>query len=59
MLYNGTLWLDHDGNLIAVNYESNKEQIKKRELIEKEKSAIHSSLRDYENSITILENRKI
>jgi len=34
MLNNGTLWLDYDGKLLAVNYQSNFEQIKKAKLIE-------------------------
>jgi len=58
MLNNGDLWLDHDGRLIAVNYQSDFEQDKRIELIEKDKTSIHESIRDFEEPILIIETKK-
>ena len=54
----GKVWLDFDGKLIAVNYQSKIEEEEKTKLIEKEKSNIHSSLRTYKNPAYILETKK-
>lgn len=52
MLDNGTIWIDsNEGNIIAVNYQSNFEKQLKKVLIEKEKKHIHSSLKNFEKPI--------
>jgi len=45
MLANGLLWLDIDGSLRAVNYQSKYEQEKRAELIEQDRNRLHPSLR--------------
>jgi hypothetical protein len=47
MLQNGILWLDDDGILVAVNYESLSEQKQRLERIELERQTIHPSLRNF------------
>lgn len=58
MLKSGTLWLDYSGHLIAVNYQSEYESTKRAQLIQKEKNALHSSLKEFETPILILETKK-
>ncbi len=58
MLLNGDLWLDEEGRLIAVNYESEAEAKNRNELIKTEKSQLHPSLRDFQYPIHILETSK-
>ena len=58
MLNNGTLWLDYDGRLIAVNYQSNIERDKRIKLIENDKGSIHESIRDFKEPILIIETEK-
>ncbi len=48
MLNHGALWLDYDGRLIAVNYQSNWELEKRTKLIENDKNLIHESIRYFE-----------
>ncbi|TAE50348.1 MAG: hypothetical protein EAZ89_12225 [Bacteroidetes bacterium] len=56
MLLNGLVWLDYDGNLIAVNYQSHIEARKKDELINSEKSQLHESIQNYQQPACILES---
>ena len=58
MLHSGTIWLDYDGQLIAVNYQSDWEKKKRKELIKEEKSSVHSSLKKFEAPILILTTAK-
>lgn len=58
MLNNGTLWLDYDGRLIGVNYQSNFEKDKRVKLIKKDKKTIHESIKDFEEPILIIETEK-
>jgi len=58
MLFNGEVWLDYDGRLIAVNYQSQTEQKKKEELIALEKSNLHESIRKFKKPVHILETVK-
>lgn len=48
MLDNGSLWLDYDGTLIAVNYQSEVEKSIKNTLVEKDKKSLYPSLREFE-----------
>jgi hypothetical protein len=58
MLLDGEIWLDYDGRLIGVNYQSKYEENEKARLIKLEKSKIHQSIREFENPICILETTK-
>jgi len=58
MLNNGEVWLDFDGNLIAVNYQSEFEAMKKIQLIDEEKSNLHESIKEFQKPICILETAK-
>lgn len=58
MLFNGDVWLDYDGRLKAVNYQSEIEKTKRSELIRLEKNKLHISIKVFENPIHILETEK-
>ena len=58
MLFNGDVWLDYDGRLVSVNYQSQLEAKKKEELINLEKSRLHQSLKEFEKPVHILETTK-
>lgn len=47
MLHNGLLWLDYDGKLIRVNYQSPAEQSRKKVLETAERDSLHSSSSTY------------
>jgi hypothetical protein len=47
MFQNGSLWLDEEGRITAINYETEKGRRKRAELIEVDKQQLHSSLRDF------------
>ncbi|MEN8825310.1 MAG: hypothetical protein ABF273_03025 [Wenyingzhuangia sp.] len=51
MLDNGSIWLDYDGKLLLINDLSEKEKIKRRELIEKNKSLLHKSLQNFKKPV--------
>jgi len=55
MLHNGVLWLEDGGGLKAVNYQSKFETTIRNSLIEKDRSALHSTMRDYSEPICIVE----
>ncbi|GIZ15855.1 hypothetical protein [Capnocytophaga catalasegens] len=59
MLDNGLIWLDGDGeNIIAINYETEKEiQLRKR-LINKQKLALYPSLRNFKNPMYRIQTEK-
>lgn len=58
MLYNGDLWIDTDGRLIAINYQSKTEENMRNKIIEFEKKTLHPSISKYQNPIYILETDK-
>lgn len=58
MLRNGLLWLDEDGRLIAVNYQSAAESKKRLSLIDKQKNYIHPSLQTFERPVCFLKTKK-
>jgi hypothetical protein len=47
MFQNGVLWLDEDGKIIAVNYETEKGKRKRDILIEADRKNLHSSLQQF------------
>lgn len=46
-LTNGTIWIEYDGRLGAINYESEIEKKKRQELLEADRNSLHSSLKDF------------
>lgn len=58
MFGNGRLWLEHDGTLLAVNYETEMSKRKREALIALEKKNIHSSLSVFIDPICILTTKK-
>jgi len=58
MLLNGEVWLNYEGELIAVNYQSKVEKKNLEELINTEKNSLHESLRNFKRPICILETSK-
>lgn len=47
MLGNGQVWLDYDGTVHGINYQSTIEKNIKTKLIEAQKNTLHQSVRDY------------
>jgi hypothetical protein len=58
MLYNGDLWMDTDGRLTAVNYQSKAESTMRNKIMESEKKTLHPSIANYKNPYYILETDK-
>jgi hypothetical protein len=48
MLQRGLVWADEDGLIIAINYESSREQALRTALIEADRKALHESLRSFD-----------
>ncbi|WP_445946208.1 hypothetical protein [Shewanella sp.] len=51
MLAYGLVWLDLDGKIISVNYESNVEKSIRHKLIDKQKGFLHESVKDFNKPI--------
>lgn len=58
MLNHGSLWLDYDGNLIGVNYQSSLEQEMREALIIADKKVLHDKLKKYQEPTLVLETPK-
>ncbi|GEM_PF-273595 len=58
MFDSGMLWLDADGRIIAVNYQSEYEKNKIKQLNEQEKEQLHESIKDYRKAIYLLKTKK-
>lgn len=58
MFRNGDLWLNEDGFIIAINYQSREEQQKAKVIIDKDKNALYPELREYQEHVLILETNK-
>lgn len=58
MLNNGIIWLDYDGRLIAINYQSDIETKKRNTLIETDKAAIHESIRNFKEPLLLITTEK-
>ncbi|WP_409424888.1 hypothetical protein [Pseudoalteromonas sp. RW-H-Ap-1] len=51
MLYNGVLWVDTDGKIIAVNTQNTTEQAHAEKLIAQDKQSLHSSIKTFQKPI--------
>ena len=58
MLLNGQLWIDYDGKILGVVYQSKVESIEKEKLINAERKSLHPSIKEYKQPIHILETTK-
>ncbi|RZK79625.1 MAG: hypothetical protein EOO92_08945 [Pedobacter sp.] len=58
MLPNGSVWLDYDGKLIAINYQTNAEKLKRIKLINADKLILYISLRQFKNPILQMRTNK-
>ena len=58
MPFNGDLWLDRDGGIIAVNYQSKVETKTREELIAKEKHNLYKSIKVFKETICVLETKQ-
>lgn len=58
MFLNGDLWLDYDGNLISVNYQTDFEKNKLKGLITSEKQTLNKQVQNYKKPIYLLETTK-
>lgn len=59
MLANGDVWIDSDeGKIIAVNHQSDFEKKLRKELINKEKENVHSSLKTFESPTYKIKTKK-
>jgi hypothetical protein len=58
MLFQGDVWMDFEGRLIAINYQSKTEKEIKERLIATEKSKLHFSLVNFKKPVYILETAK-
>lgn len=51
MLGSGKIWMDYDGNISAVNYQTALEARLASELTDKQKSTLHPSLKEYQRPV--------
>ena len=58
MLYRGDLWLDFDGRISSINYQSKSERLLKEKTIETDRKNIHPSLLKFESPVCILKTSK-
>jgi hypothetical protein len=58
MLNDGKLWLNENGKVIAINYQSSVEKVLLDKLILADKKSIHSSISRYSKPIYVLETSK-
>ncbi|PVZ84756.1 hypothetical protein C9426_22270 [Serratia sp. S1B] len=58
MLDSGKVWMDYDGRIIAVNYQTNLAAKLISELIAQQKNTLHPSLREYERPILMWQTEK-
>lgn len=58
MLLRGEIWVNTDGEITGINYQTTKENNIKNKLIATDKKSIHSSLSTFERPVYILETTK-
>ena len=58
MFSNGLLWLDEEGKIYSVNYQSDFEKSLKQKLINQQKTALHTSLQNYQEPILEWKTKK-
>jgi len=51
MLHNGDIWMNYDGRIIAINYQSEAEKALKYRLIEAERKKLHKSIREFKEPV--------
>lgn len=51
MLHRGTMWIDTDGKIIALNHQSETEKRQRFKLISEQKESLHSTLKSFKNPI--------
>jgi hypothetical protein len=58
MMNQGDLWIDTDGKIITINYQSNEELKLKNSLIAAQKKNVNSSISNFKEPVAILETSK-
>jgi hypothetical protein len=58
MLNDGDLWLDHDGKISSVNYQSNAEKNLKNQIAAKGRRALHRSVNNFAESVLEWKTRR-
>lgn len=58
MLNRGTIWIDTDGRLISINYQSEFEKDLKDKIIAKDKTKLHASIAKFKGPECVLETSK-
>jgi hypothetical protein len=58
MLHQGVVWVDQEGTITAINYQSQAEVARKKQLIEADKKKLHSSLASFKAPLYVLETKK-
>ncbi len=58
MLYNGLVWLDYNGKIMAVNYESRAEQARQKKLLAKDRATLYASLQTYKQPVLKINTKK-
>ena len=58
MFQNGDVWVDYDGSLMAVNYQSAAEKERREKLVSEDRAALHRSLKTYQAPVCVLETAK-
>jgi len=58
MLGSGKIWMDYDGNIIAVNYQTALEAKLASKLIAKQKNTLHPSLKEYQRPVLMWQTEK-
>lgn len=51
MFDNGTVWLDEDGRILSINYQTEKQRMLQKAIIENDKNSLHASVKDYDKAI--------
>ncbi|TDW50243.1 hypothetical protein EV144_102679 [Flavobacterium sp. 270] len=58
MLYQGDVWMDEEGHLISINYQSKAESDLKAKLIKGQQNALHPSIAKFKAPVCVLETSK-
>jgi len=51
MLHNGDLWMDYDGKIIGINYQSETEKALKNKIIAASKKKLHKSIKEFSEPV--------
>lgn len=58
MLNRGQVWLDDNGKVTGINYQTQKEAAKREAMIAADKAALHPSIRDFKDPVMVFETDK-